>query len=945
MTYFDNTRPKTRRGHGAGNSDGRWKLGRNAMVDAAIARLRRPPQQVVSGSPRMPAKPAYGSSLVSADEFYAHAGITSRPSTTSRPAAQANPNAIKMNQLDSEKQSVVNRGVISSTIGGSESARLISPPAYTSEKLDPIKNVQSAVSNPAGYGLAGLAGSCWAEQSASNPSTTDLAPSKNTKNAISASTPASPVSPPISSDISEVKPLPVSNKIIIRSFDGVKIRGGSLSEVLGVVRIVTYLGCSVVNLEILINNELVLDEALYSSDTFMEENGTITFQPYSEKGHAPIWRLTCSLPYQSTVLTDTVKGRVRNGTRPIREQQSARHQNAKQDNGPLPVEMRVKSEEAAQTVPPLPTDSSTTCTVEDSQLLIDFNAKDATQSYISPTVQALMALMTDERAITNFLERLNQPTGGAFLDHIFSITGHSPQDGYSPQMLLASKNLVFELYAQSDVFQRLPLDIRENLVEETSQKVLEKALSSWHVQPTGTTRLFQDDEQDDAMATLRPMVYSPDELLNLRSRASTIEGRLISEYDKMSTNMRSFDSTKSTSLSGESTGATVGRNTPIQQVAPDSVAKSSVVSSSSMNTLSSTIVTVQLKPEPITRESYNKQKGPVFTMLRSDIEVERQDSTESGLSHEKKNSSSSAGSYNIKEGAMPTTPFKRNIPSTVKVQEDLVSIEDSEQDRKSESTDSELVVKLKGLNIGQTPALLPSLSGQASLIEEKESSISNQPATSSIESPASIMEIDNGDLKGNPGLAASKWAIDTNQSSPTSKLRRTLSSRDSRMQRMPQVTPHLKTPHSRQPSIPLTPQPQAAGIHQSPYDFTPQNVTQSQGLTPQQPLMPLQTFMPQFTTVLVTDPFTGEVREVTGVQKVATPNIPIPNHLPSFAGNRAPPAQPVTFGPFTPLTFMSPNLISKPYGSSPLSPGAQSYLPDAKVQSSFSPHRENTPFK
>lgn len=907
-------------GGGTSTYDGRRKMGKNAMVDAAIARLRAPRERPPGGSPRKPITSAYGSHLVSPDEFYARAGIAPRLPATPSIARQATSNATNTSQRTGREGLVVSSGAAQSpSVSSIVKAEPISAPAATSSNMETIKSNLKPVPIPVDYGQAGLTGSRWADTSVVSPATTSHAQSQSVTDAVSISTSGSVTEPLITNKTPQVKPLQSSSKIILRSFDGVKISSGSLQEVLGVVRLVTSLGNDFVNLEILVNNILVLNEALYASDTFVEESGVITFQAYSEKGEAPVWKLICSLPYQSAILISMTNSRLRNVPRPMHDTATVSSQNTVLDKELSTVEAPVTSSVIAKSIA-TPAEDSSNIAAADSHLLIDFNAEDVTQPYyLSPTIQTLMGLMTDDRSITDFLDRLNQSNEGAFLDRVFSTAGDPPSEGYPPQMLLVARDIVLELYTQSDIFHKLPSDVTETLVVETSEKVLEKALSIWRSQSIEDAQTFQTDATRGALSERHRTVYSPDELLSLRSRASTIEGKLMSDFEKTSTNQQNNISIR-TSLSRVSLREKSGRNAPaLLPAAAVASNNSSASSTESVKTLSAGI-----EKSAITTEATGDQKKLVSNVLQSELKSELQDSLDLAYSHKKQWSISSAASYDAKDNIHSTNPFRHESSVAIKSEEPTESLED--QDQKYESTDSELLTKLKGLSLGHNPVESASAPGLVSTTKDEEGNVSILAPSSTATMPAPIVEINNVDLKGNPGLAASMWAQETEKAPTVSRLREPLSIRISRTPTMSSARPHQPealNPHQR--LIPL--QPQVPHIHHppSPYSFAPPN------------FMPQPNFVPQFTTVLVTDPSTGEVKEVTGVQKAAPPAMPFPGHAPLYQGL---PVTPVPVGFQISPNFPNSHRPSKPKGSSPLQGGAPRFSPKTGTRSPLSPTRD-----
>lgn len=764
-------RPKATHRHDISSFEGRRKLGRNAMVDAAIARLRGPPPQTTSGSLRQPAKSTYGLSLASADEFYAHTGMSAGPAATASPNSQ--PIANNTSQPTRLGNSVVNmRAVDTISTASAKAAKPVFVLDSTSSSLKSIGNKPLSTTIPIAYGQTGLAGSRWA-----TPAPQGVGPSADGKNIISAvsiSTTGSAIIPPTINEVPDGLKFQFSGMIILRSFDGVKISSDSFPEAVGIVRLVTSLRDPFASLEILVNKVLILNEALYMSDTFTEDSGALKFQPYSQKGQSLIWKMVFPLPYQSTVLTDTAKGQRRNEPRPIQELPLNGPELASPRKELSNVEALVNS----HLVPNLPmpqrrdmsNPGSAEATLGDDQLLIDFNADEATSRYISPTLQVLMSLMTDDACITNLLNRLNLPTGRAFLDRVFSITGQPPTEGYSPQMLVVAKNLVLELYTQSDTFHKLPWHTTESLVDETTPKLLEKALSIWRAQVVDTVQSSQPDEGPAARSNCRPYVYSDVGLLSLRSHATTIEGRLIPEYDMLSTRLKANASSKPSSRSEDSCYVrSRGASLTGGPVAPVSPTKSSAVPIPPLNSMSPAMANAPTTLQATGDCTYQIQRVSVFGVIQSDLEFQRQSSLDSRRSHNNKNSSSSAESHNTKDNGTAAGPIKRHILDGFKSEEHHLSPRDLDQ--KSDSTECDLLTKFGQLNLDHIPSPPTSALVTSAANVKGESEPSALPVDRG-NSRSPFPEINNCDLKGSPGLAASMWAQGNSQSSAISQLRK-----------------------------------------------------------------------------------------------------------------------------------------------------------------------------
>jgi hypothetical protein len=308
-----------------------------------------------------------------------------------------------------------------------------------------------------------------------------------------------------------------------------------------------------------------------------------------------------------------------------------------------------------------------------------------------------------------------------------------------------------------------------------------------------------------------------------------------------------------------------------------------------------------------------------------------------------------------------TNPFTPNRFTDVKSAEPLLS---PDLDLKSESSDTELSSKLRALSLANTPAgsrFIPSpvatsndgrvgasvkkenINPTGLRTEEGNAGNANQSGgqpSSGTPRPASILEISNGDLKGNPGLAASRWAQPAPKYSAPSELRRANSGRTSHS---PQK-PNTSLAHSPQPDVRASNQRSAtsrhhfdaSGLHQHPYPSVPTTFMPQQPLiAPQVPQLP----MPQLTTVLVTDPLTGEVREVTGITKFTQPVMLYPSGYPAHHGS---PIQPVPAGFPVPRANSSAQVGNKPHEPSPLRAGAGSFSPGGGARPPLSPtRREN----
>jgi hypothetical protein len=308
-----------------------------------------------------------------------------------------------------------------------------------------------------------------------------------------------------------------------------------------------------------------------------------------------------------------------------------------------------------------------------------------------------------------------------------------------------------------------------------------------------------------------------------------------------------------------------------------------------------------------------------------------------------------------------TNPFTPNRVADVKSAEPMLS---PDLDLKSESSDTELSSKLRDLSLANTSAasrFIPSLiatsnDGRVSAsvkkeninptslqTEEGKAGNANQSGgqpSSGMPRPAPILEISNSDLKGNPGLASSRWAQPAPRYSAPSELRRANSDRTSRSPQRPNTSlahsPQPDVRASNQRSATSTHHPDASGLHQHPYPFVPTTFMPQQPLiAPQVPQPP----MPQLTTVLVTDPVTGEVREVTGISKFTHPVMSYPSGYPAHHGS---PVQPVPAGFPVPRANSSAQVGNKPHEPSPLRADADSFSPGGGARPPLSPtRREN----
>jgi hypothetical protein len=629
---------------------------------------------------------------------------------------------------------------------------------------------QLSVPSPLAFGQlqkTGLAGSRWASPQEATPpnqvAATDTLPTPTINTAVTAA---------VTNEVAKEKTFESSNRIVLRSFDGVKISNDSLPETIGVVRLVTTSKEDIAILEIWIDDVLVLDEELYESDNFTATSSTINFQTYSKQGRSLIWKMICQLPYQSTLLTGLSYGRLRKEPRPFQEgptpwcapTEVQTHQPTVTSSNLQLLDSETLVD--TSTPPVLPSSSDTlhckTASVGNVDLLIDLDSEEVTQAqpcYVSPTFQALMSLMTDDKSIKDFLDRLNQPTGGEFLDQVFRIAGHSPAVAYSPQMLSAARTLVQELYIQSNIFQSLPQEITKSLVEETSLKVLEEALGVRGAQIVEAAASVQADDNYPSNPTRPYTVYSADELLSLRSRAPTIEGKLICDKEQIHPSRISQAAKRSARpapLSDDSSNLTSHRNLVNRQLAatiPTSESRQiSGLAKENRRAVASTVEEI-LEAAP----QYNRLFGgdPVLGVLQSNLQFQRQNSLDSSYSYETEKAFAPVVSCNISQTIKQTKSSSSGIADAVGLEEPLITL--GGQTYEPELLEPDLLIKFKALNLHHK-SVEPSVSSPESVTKQGESSTITRECFSNDKSLPSILEISNVDLKGNPGLSASRWA-------------------------------------------------------------------------------------------------------------------------------------------------------------------------------------------
>jgi hypothetical protein len=796
-------------GRGILSYDGRRATRRHAIIDSAIARLREPPRSPGGTTPRIPATSVHEAKLVSADEFYARVDITPRTSISPKRATQPNSNAIDATDLPvplpvpsslaglddlvpssgnfertSSGFAIITQPVSATTQQSQVLSDLSIPPDVTatipvSKIASPTLSAGSQLSlanqlfvpGPIAFGRLqqrGLAGSRWASpQEATSPGQVEAT------NTLSTPTINTAVTGSATNEVAKEKAFESSDRIVLRSVDSVKISNDSLPETIGVVRLVTTSREDIAILEIWINDVLVLDEELYESDTFTATGSTINFQTYSKQGRSLRWKMTCQLPYQSTLLTGLSHGRLRKEPRPLQEGPTPSCASTEvQTHLPtvtssnlqlLDIETLVDT----STPPVLPGGSDTlqtaTASVGNSDLLIDLDSEGVTQAqpcYVSPTMQALMSLMTDDKSIKDFLNRLNQPTGGEFLDQVFRIAGHSPTVGYSSQMLSAARTLVQELYIQSNIFQSLPQEITKSLVEETSLKVLEEALGVRRTEMVEAAKLVQADDKHPSNPTRLCTVYSADKLLSLRSRASTIEGQLICDKEQIHASRISQAAKRSARpepLSEDSSGIISHRNLVNRPPAVINRQLAAAIPTSESRQISS-LAKENRRPVASTFQEiletapqYNRDFGcdPMLGMLQNDLQFQRRNSLASSKAYVP------VVSCNISQTIKPTKSSSAGVADAVGLEEPLMTF--GGQTYEPELLDRDLLVKFKALNLVHK-SVESSVSSPKSATKQGESNTIAREVFSNVKSPPSILEICNVDLKGNPGLSASRWA-------------------------------------------------------------------------------------------------------------------------------------------------------------------------------------------
>lgn len=770
---------------------------RHAMVDAAIARLRDPPKKSSGGGPRLPTTSAYAFNLVGTDEFYAHAGFT-KPTPTSS-AIAPDP---KSNKPQQPTPSAITSGIhIPGGLTSKAAGPSTSAAATASTGHDVVSGSQPSPHSPITFGKlkqGSLSGSRWASASASPEVANTITPQKA---AVSAPTPADSFH--LMSPIAEQS----SNPRTIRRFDEVTLSSETYPETVGSIRVATPHEHTYATLEFWIRGDLIFSEPLYSCDIFTETTMHITFQAYAKEWRNPTWKMEFRLPYQSTGLGALIYSRLRPDPRPLTE-------------GPTNKRLSTNGLSSTLSLPTTPQDASG----ENSQLLINLDAEEETQpqpAYVSSSIQALMGLMTDDRSIGEFLGRLNEPTGGAFLDEVFRIAGHPPMKESSPQMLSAAKTLVLELYSQSEIFQSLSEEVMESLVRETSEKLLVKALAVQQVQVPDAAESAKLDNQSGSS---RPhATYSAGDLLALRDRALTIDEKLLTPE---ALEPKAKTSSQSGTRSRKSSTIPSWCNTPAEQPATEiSPIKSSAI-----------------EVWPPTKSINNEH--PMFKALQYNLQPQAKNAPDSNRNDENKRPPISGSSVHTGYTQKLPAHSDPDIQNTFNFEQPLVSFGDQGDDT-SQLVDPQLLKDLAGLKIGDSPPV------------SSPASVSNGPSTQ-LQTPKaqqvpSIMEVSNVDLKGNPGLAASMWA-NTSADPYPSRVRRNNSTRTGRASRvLPPVLPRPVSPIARQYQ----------------YDFVPKN------------------FQPRLTTVLVTDPVTGEVHEVQGVEKVGA-SVPFTGTLSAYQGHPAP---------------------------------------------------------
>lgn len=888
-----------------GSHDYRRSAGESRRVDAAIARLRRPVANAASA--RLPTNPVYSVNLATADEFYAHSGMSNTGQSPSTPS------------------------------------------------MPPLTAIGSTV--PVSHGQSGLAGSRWANSPATEPG--NMTPSQ-VHSVGSALTPSS-LATLLGGNNNEPQ-------VTLRSVEGAKIYSGPFQGTIGTVRLVTTPDRQFADLQILVNKEIVLNEALHESDKFSDNSGTLTFQAYSRGGKSKKWKMVFPLPYQSVGFVNIAKEKSRMASQT--SGLAAAFPVASPAMAQVSLDAPVLTSTTDNTVASQP-DSSTVPPADKGQLLIDFDAEDDEEpDDVSPSTQMLMGLITDKESIANLLNRLNDEHEGSFLDKLVKESGASIHDEYSSSLQSAAKVLVHDFYAQSDVFCKLPAEIAEPLMVEISQKVLELALS---------LRRTENEAYSDATRTTRSRAtYSPDSLKSLRSRASTIEKKLIPEYENAIPMKLGARSTRTGSVYGESRSVPSDRGDAVQalldQPPPGNIWKlpGQTTDSAPVKTGTTGVYVTQLSSflsEPLASlptiiDEAESHDSKVASEVKSESCLTKRDSHPLTYLDGKSTASPPAFRDN-EDDTQNAGSVTEKVTASVKTEDSSLST--SDQDIKSESSDSELSSKLRALTLTKTPyhrvrhedvfrvpqyATGQPLNLGSDLMVKEENVPSSMPQSkkehaevpvspnktniAGVAQPVSILEVNNGDLKGNPGLAASRWAQPTKDSSNSSELRRTLSSRRQQAPTTPKLSLMSYQQHeihsSLQTILPSTHHSRISQGHQAPYHFSHSAMLPQQPLVCQQAVVPQ--VIPQLATVLVTDPLTGQVTEITGIAKVAQP-------LVAFPGGGVPYGSPSVLSPVSefpphPNVMFSPGTKKSGHSTS-LSPSAESFSPKEDSRLPLSP--------
>lgn len=324
-------------------------------------------------------------------------------------------------------------------------------------------------------------------------------------------------------------------------------------------------------------------------------------------------------------------------------------------------------------------------------------------------------------------------------------------------------------------------------------------------------------------------VYSITELKDLRSLALTIERSLISNaemYPKMAQRSRSSSSGPNMFASFVSSlGAEVAAisspahntsqvpNTPTigpstseyeasaeyESISPRGAHHRHLVAESKSSV-------TPIDPATVEIAAGKEQNDPVFGVLPSDFEPESEKSLESDHIDITGKQATTVVSNDTIKTIKPTEPSGPHAAVVTETEKPFT--QSTGRHHPSESLDSDLLTKMKGLKLENTPAKSVSSSNSAIAATQSQRIAPTQPLSDKTNPLLTSLEISNLDLKGAPGLAASKWAKATIDSPSHSGY-------------FPTGTPRNSTP----------------------------------------------VYTPVYTTVLVVDPITGEQKEVTGILK------------------------------------------------------------------------------